>query len=227
MDKLVIQRETGFPVQKRTFDFLQQAYGSAIGHLCRVYGDNIILYGVELVGGSLTAGAVIIDGELLPFEKSPDAPHIEVVETSEDALYQGGERLPAYITRVARSAATGGVSLADLRRIKPEATEWVNIGATSTNITVIRPIRIRINEQGRVQLDGSATITGRDLPQNRFHFSIPFAFVPRVGKVVSSAGMPLMGTPFPLVISADGAVRIVYGQEDIGLSVTLNGEYEL
>jgi len=161
MNRINIQREDGFPVQRRTFDFLQDAFGSAIEHLCRVHGDNLILHGAVVGGTTISAGAVVINGELLPFEQSfiggggTQNARIEIVERTEPVIYQSGELLPAYVTRVARIGVGGTIPFSALRRIpRPRAqTEWVNCEPT-TNITVVEQIQCRINEKGKVELRG-------------------------------------------------------------------------
>ncbi len=132
MDEIKFQQPTGFKVQNKTFEFLQNAYQSAIGHLCKMYGDNLILYGCELVGSSRTAGAVVINGELLPFEASPDNDKILIEETTQTVQYKSGELLPAYYTRKAKCSSTGTIDFSDLQRIttgrkKPEPTQWQDV----------------------------------------------------------------------------------------------------
>lgn len=159
MNTIEIQREEGFPVQKRTFDFLQDAFGSAIKLLCQRYGDNFILHGVkEDLGDGLSDGAVVINGELLPFEGTTyhDRDYgIVIRETAETVLYESGELLQTYFTRVARMELKGTIPLSSLRRI-PQLrmpTEWVNC-TQGNNITVVQTIQCRINENGKLQLRG-------------------------------------------------------------------------
>ena len=163
MHRINIQRETGFPVQRRTLDFLQQAYGSAIEHLCRVYGNNVILYGVEHQGVNRTAGAVVIDGELLPFEQSPNSAHVVIVETVESVQFQGGDLLPAYVTRVARCAPSGGVALSSLRRVdtllQPLATPWETLTPAEGlveqgHIVILSAVQVRRNNRGAIEFRG-------------------------------------------------------------------------
>ena len=125
MDKLEIQGQ-GFPVKKKMFEFMQNAYSEAIQHLCKTFGDNLILYGCELVGNNRTAGAIVVNGELLPFEASPDNAKILIEETVENAVYEDSVSRPAYITRTAKCSSIGTVNLGDLKRVGeiPKNTEW-------------------------------------------------------------------------------------------------------
>ena len=151
MNKLEIQGQ-GFPVTKQTFEFMQQAYTTAIQHLSKMFGDNLILYGCDLVGSNRTAGAVVINGELLPFEASPHNAKIAIVETVENATYQSGVSLPAYKTRVAKCSSTGTVNLADLKRIdqKTAATAWQAVTYLAGYQTPgTYQLQARVDESGR------------------------------------------------------------------------------
>jgi hypothetical protein len=117
MNKINIQKETGFPVQKKTFDFMRDAYTSAIEHLCKIHGNNLILHGVEKAGTQRTAGAIVVNGELIPFEQSNDNANIKIFETTEPVIYQGGEQFDAYITRIAKCDSSGNINLANLKRV--------------------------------------------------------------------------------------------------------------
>ena len=159
MNKLEIQGQ-GFPVTKQTFDFMQKAYSETIKHLCKAFGNNLILYGCELAGSNRTAGAIVIDGELLPFEASPNNAKILISETVENAAYQNGTSLPAYKTRTAKCSSTGTVNLADLKRIAPpgqmrEATPWKNATyMAGFGVYNTFPLKSRIDESGKGAISG-------------------------------------------------------------------------
>jgi len=130
MNKLEILQEQGFPVKQKTFDFMQDAYTSSIGHLCKMYGDNLILWGCNVEGSQRTAGAVVVNGELLPFEKSSEQSKFRIIETVESATYKDGLTLPAYKTRVARCDVNGEYSWSNFKRALhdlPAATTWQSV----------------------------------------------------------------------------------------------------
>jgi len=142
MNRIELQ-DNDFPFTAKSVRFLQQTNAQAIEKLVRAFGDNLILWGCELVSGHRTAGAVVINGELLPFEQSPVHDRIKIVETSENVTYRGGIVLPAYFTRVVRCDSTGTINLADLRRIAQpnavqEPTEWTRMN----NENYIPPARM-------------------------------------------------------------------------------------
>ncbi len=132
MNKINIDLETGFPIQKKTFTFMQEAYTEAIKHLCLTFGDELILYGVELQGSERSEGAIVHNGELIPFKRCTDGAYIVIEETTESVEYQSGVIMQDYIKRVARCSAVETANsflLSDLKRVgeKPQATEWENV----------------------------------------------------------------------------------------------------
>jgi hypothetical protein len=222
MNKINIQKATGFPVRKKTFDFLQEAYGNAIAHLCKAYGDNLILHGVELAGAGRTAGAIIVNGELLPFIASLDGEKILIEETIESDEYKGGELLPAYYTRVAKCSPIGTVDMANLKRIKAAQTNWVNCTPTA-DIVVTGVIQCRISETGKVELRGKYHHVDNAL---FYDFALPAGFIPaknRVSAVQMKTGVKAV---IPLYIPTDGHVRAAFG--DFGVyDFELDCEFDL
>jgi hypothetical protein len=186
MNRIEIQQEQGFPVRQKTFEFMQEAYTSAIQHLCKTYGENIILYGVELVNGNRTAGAVVINGELLPFEASPDAPKIAIVETVENALYQDNIERPAYKTRVAKCGDAGVIDLADLKRIN-ENTDWINCEkAAGFDFYNFSMKSRKVN--GRIFIDGEFTTDTLTIQFPIVVCTLPFSVKKRAPVLIYSLG---------------------------------------
>ena len=196
MNQIRIARPTGFPVDNKTFEFMQEAYGSAISHLCQAQGDNLILHGVDTAGSVRTAGAVVINGELLPFVQSPNSATIEVVEEHEAVVFQGGEMLPTYFTRFARCSPNGTINIADLRRVRHTPTDWVNCTPTD-GIQVIEPIQVRVNERGKAQLRGRYVFTNVDFARC---FELPSNFIPAFDRIVPIYGTGIDGPFFQRII---------------------------
>lgn len=130
MNKIDVVQEVGFPIDKKYTDTMQSIYNEAVKNLAKTYGDNVILWGCELSGSVRTAGAVVINGEVLPFKQSTNNAKIKIIESAENAVYGGGETYPAYYTRYVQCDSTGTINLIDLKRIsirnKPAETNWQN-----------------------------------------------------------------------------------------------------
>ena len=163
MDKLEIQQASGFPVQKKTFDFIQKYYQDAFKNLFKMYGDNLILQGVELASdGSRTAGVVVIDGEPLPFTASAHNAKVAVVETTAESVeYQGGIVRPAYKTRTAKCDSAGTINFSDLQRVETRLKHgysfpnWTQAGYLSPcKSPGTYNMQVRIDEAGKCLIAG-------------------------------------------------------------------------
>lgn len=111
----------GFPLTIERLQFLQNTYAKAFSQLSKVAGSgNIIIDGVELddpvTPTTVTAGVIIVDGELLEFEAGAYDARVAVFETVNQVPYNidddndGNLDLKvADVVRTAKCAATGGV----------------------------------------------------------------------------------------------------------------------
>jgi len=186
--------------------------------LGNVFGNNYILYGCELSGSNRTAGAVVIGGELMPFEAGANATKVQVT----------GEA--AKRTLKAKCASTGTIDFAALRRIpasvkaapQPKDSDWVTCTPT-TDISVTQTIQCRINDRGRVEIRGRFRFVGYD-----YHsiFTIPTAFRPKYNRV-SFALQATGNTNVSALLRIQASGRAGTGDADPGTDYILNSEYEL
>jgi microcystin-dependent protein len=77
----------GFPATITTFEFLQSAYGDAIQALTKLGGDNYIFYGLEISSTAISGGAIVYDGEYLPFLAGDYDDTIGIYETVVNVSY--------------------------------------------------------------------------------------------------------------------------------------------
>lgn len=127
MNKLEIQG-SGFPGTNKTWRFVRDMIND-VHKLTALGGQNYIVTGCTENGGQVSAGYVVINGELLPFEAGALAADVIIVETVENTTYledldqdgQGDEK-QTYFTRVARfGSGAGSVAWNTLERINPIA----------------------------------------------------------------------------------------------------------
>ncbi|HAX15702.1 MAG: hypothetical protein CMF34_01775 [Leeuwenhoekiella sp.] len=127
MNKLEIQG-SGFPGTNKTWRFVRDMIND-VHKLTALGGQNYIVTGCTVNGGQVSAGYVVINGELLPFEAGALAADVIIVETVENTTYledldqdgQGDEK-QTYFTRVARfGSGAGSVAWNTLERINPIA----------------------------------------------------------------------------------------------------------
>lgn len=115
MDKL-IRSANGFPGDSDLLDYFINTYPPSFEAVAKAYGQDAILWGVEDDGnGGLTAGAVIIDGEILPFAASAANAYIYIDVVTVNKFYddtggQGTTQHPAYEQRTARATNVSGAN---------------------------------------------------------------------------------------------------------------------
>lgn len=134
MNRIELQ-DNGFPWTAKAVRFAQAMTTDNVRMLCKIFGDNFIAYGVEVSGQAVSAGAIVINGELLPFEAGTYNAKVAIEETSESETYYDDTQRNAFFTRKAKCSATGSYNLADFPRIgvKHSYTEsaWVDVPQNS------------------------------------------------------------------------------------------------
>lgn len=130
MNRIELQ-DNGFPWTAKAVRFAQAMTTDNVRMLCKIFGDNFIAYGVAVSGQAVSAGAIVINGELLPFEAGTYNAKVAIEETSESETYYDDTQRNAFFTRKAKCSATGSYNLADFPRIgvKHSYTEsaWVDV----------------------------------------------------------------------------------------------------
>ena len=128
MDKLIFNGE-GWPLTQESLEQIEKAYAKPITGLTKALGDNLILTGLEDDGnGGLTAGYIVFNQELLPFEAGVEQANAVVVEETVNANYDNdgdgnfGTNAPVWKKRYAKFAAAGSgvadIDFSTLRRYR-------------------------------------------------------------------------------------------------------------
>ncbi|MCL2328431.1 MAG: hypothetical protein FWC39_07950 [Bacteroidetes bacterium] len=236
--------DNGFPVTAKTLRFLQETNKIAFEALARSYG-NCILHGVvqQLPSGIYTDGAIIYNGEVLPFASGGvSGGYFRIVETSENAIYKNGLAIPAYFTRVAVAQATsanGGVLISSLERVNPiipADTSWQNVVMGSnyqelTNLTDQVP-QARI-QNGKIEVWGvymRKLSVGYPLAGTTYTiFTLPAGIRPVKAQKLKVYGLDYGGVntsriqmPIFATVSTSGVVTISTNQEIHGISNVLS-----
>lgn len=110
----------GFPAVQETFNWMQDSYRTAIISIAKLFGDKIILFGCEIAGGNVTPGAVVINGEIMPFEGGvySAGDQVKVFEVAEAAVsFQDNSQHEVYFTKTARLSDPGDFDFTDLKSI--------------------------------------------------------------------------------------------------------------
>ena len=115
-------KQGGFPFTQATLDFMQESYKSILQTLISYLGvpatGHYIISGVETSGTHLTAGWVVVDGEVLPFKQSTKGAKIVLKESKRGVAFKNATTQDVYIDRWAEASQTQGTALASFTRIK-------------------------------------------------------------------------------------------------------------
>lgn len=128
----------GFPLTTDRFNFLQDISEKAISQLCNVVGEgNVIISGVQNVGGVISGGVVVIDKEVLEFRGGTYNANVGVFEEvvssvpyNEDADNDGNLDVKVSdVVRYAKCDPSGVHSFSGLKRIGNMQTLQVPVGS--------------------------------------------------------------------------------------------------
>jgi microcystin-dependent protein len=99
--------------------FMQDAYSASIAALGGAIADNAILSGcVPDNNGNISAGFIVLNGEVLPFAGGLLLANFDVQEVTTNEQYYDGSQKPFYNIRTAVMRANGGVPFENFTRIK-------------------------------------------------------------------------------------------------------------
>lgn len=107
----------GIPFSQNVAAFMQGTYGLQFGALAALLGDKVIITGVELISGNVTAGWITHGGRMIPFEAGLATANVDIITSTSDLLYEDGQTKQVYTTRVARCVNVGGFPFSELKRL--------------------------------------------------------------------------------------------------------------
>jgi microcystin-dependent protein len=96
---------------------MQQTYHEQFGALAALLGDKVIVSGVEVSGGNVSAGWITFGGRLIPFAAGLAQDRVVITTTTTGLLYQDGQTKQVYTTRVAQCVLVGGFLFSELKRL--------------------------------------------------------------------------------------------------------------
>ncbi|MBV7268356.1 hypothetical protein [Winogradskyella luteola] len=112
MDKLIISGQ-GFPGANEYLAFAESSSHDQINAIVRAIGDNVIFDGVVDDNGNTSAGWIIYNNEILPFEASETGETVVIIETVTEAAYDTSQTgnfnqiLPVWKNRKAKFGDPG------------------------------------------------------------------------------------------------------------------------
>lgn len=122
MNQLDFTYPNGFKFHQGILDFLQNSVLLAANGAASYAGNLAILSGCEVAGSNVSAGVVVIGGEILPFEAGTIDAKVIIFETVIDLPYEDATVQPAKKMRVARFGDDGitNYQWTDFKRNKAE-----------------------------------------------------------------------------------------------------------
>ena len=116
MNKGNFTAKSSFPPSTYMLDFLQNQSFMA-GNMAQLGGQNYILSGCTETGTSVSAGLIVINGEILPFEAGTKKEKITIQETMVNEHAFGVDYPEAYIYRTAKFSDTGEYNWSDFVQV--------------------------------------------------------------------------------------------------------------
>lgn len=118
MNRIDAQQSGGFPLETDTLDFLQNSF-TALQSLVALGGDNFIVSGCQVQANNVSAGWVVINGELLPFKAGLLQTKVVIIESKAPRNFENGTNKVVFYDRYAQfGTGDSFVLFADLARIK-------------------------------------------------------------------------------------------------------------
>ena len=110
----------GLYVYQDTLDFLQKACSESLQYISNGLGNKYILTGVQVVGGQVSNGAVVIGNEVLFFLGGPELAYVKVEAIITQELFDDATLKDTYTTRRLKMVAIADVDtfpFSDLKRL--------------------------------------------------------------------------------------------------------------
>lgn len=119
----------GYPLSQEDLAHLQSSYVDAFAALAGMVGNKVIITGMLEAAGSVTAGWISINNELVPFLAGAiGTGEYSIVETITPLTFHDGSNNEVLITRIAQFSVGGDQQYAELVRIGTLKNDMPKIG---------------------------------------------------------------------------------------------------
>lgn len=115
---------TGFPGSIKTLQVIQENILNVVQNIALSHENYTVLYGMNVVGSTISSGAFVYNGEIISFTQSPTGTKITINEVVEMGDFNTNpsnktslESLPAYSSKSAQTG-TGGIHTFDFTQLK-------------------------------------------------------------------------------------------------------------
>jgi len=164
MNRFDTTKLAGYPANMRMVAFMNEKSNDGHNLLAEMFGDNVILWGVQHVGSNVTAGAIIYNGELLEFKAGIWQSTFLVQEAGQaTVVFADLSSQTIYYDRYAECGiGAGAINLTDLSRAPNAEREWGDFAIYSVDWTNI-DLSFDKDSRGKYYIRGSAQYTGANL----------------------------------------------------------------
>lgn len=115
--RLDLSKLGGYPLTQADLNWMQVSYRAAFAAMSNLVGSMVVVEGLEESLGSVTAGWISINGELVPFQAGViGSGEFIIEETSTTLVFEDGIGKVVRFERVARFSSGGPYQYADLKR---------------------------------------------------------------------------------------------------------------
>lgn len=118
MNKIDFTQPGGLWIYQDTLEFMQDSYSTLIAAITSALGDNVILSGCVKTQSNVSAGWLILNGELLRYEGGVYAANFMAQETDLAEQFDDGTQKGVYYVRKAVMTISGGVPFSSFGQIK-------------------------------------------------------------------------------------------------------------
>lgn len=192
-----------------TVDFMQHSYRTPLSALSKFLGEKYVAYGCVEAGGVVSDGAIVVNGELIPFTGGAVAAQIVITETVQQEGYDDGTIKDVFYSKTAGFGLAGGFAYSELKRLPFNAA---SISECAANIN--RVIKSIVQFEPEVILEGCAVT---DVTTGPNTCNISAGLILFDGKLISS---PAYSGTYPAYLKEDGGwVTAVPGA---GFYITFN-----
>jgi hypothetical protein len=122
MKRIDFSKLGGLHVYQDTLEYMQEEYRNSLMALSVFTGEKYVLSGCVDDGVNVSAGYIVVDGEIVPFAGGALAARIVVSEVVTQESFDDATLKDVYYTKTAAFAGAGGFLYTDLKRIPYSAT---------------------------------------------------------------------------------------------------------
>jgi hypothetical protein len=122
--KVIYTNIGGMPLTQDVLDFMQQSYIEGLSNMATLCGNYSILHGVEVNAGNVSDGAIVYNGEIIPFMAGAVGAGVAITDIESFAEYEDGSTHKITNAKIATCAPVGNFPFSNLVRLSSLQNIW-------------------------------------------------------------------------------------------------------